>query len=445
MGCMHIASLQPYAFLFFGAINGAIALYIMTVSNLSVRGKHRVVALTVTGFLVLLFFVPGHWTAQAMAHRLEKPWHLLYYHEGPDNNTMILENEQTHVRRLMTTIFQYIGDNSASMKRIQKIQAHLPILLAASPEKILFVGMGTGITPGAATAYRADIACCEISRGVMQASRFFARENKDILHNQKINLVLEDGRNYLLQNNRSFDLIVGDLYNAALAGMGNLYSREYYLLCRSRLRQGGMMCQWISMKDFPENDLRGVMATFGSVFPHTALWCATPDILAMIGTLDPLDADLRRIQKIMDAPGLNRELKDIGLDTPLRLLSHFLMNRKAWAAYVDNAPIVTDDKPYIEYSIPRSLHSLRYKAEMPVTLRGVSVGRTRLIQAGKGALGPFEKRLDCLFQSESCLFEGYALFLEGRLASARGEFREALSLNAGNMDARLLLEILEQS
>jgi spermidine synthase len=428
---------------FLGAVNCGLALYSIGVSKLSVPKKYQIVAMSLGALALLVFLVPGNLTARAMAHKLRKPWRLLYYDEGLDSNIMILQYKQSGMRRLMTSYFQYIGDTSKIMTRIQKLQAHLPILLEGSPQKILFVGMGTGITPGAATAYPADITCCEISPGVMAASQFFSPENKDILHNPRVTLVQEDGRHYLLQSNESFDLIVGDLYNAALAGMGNLYSKEYYSLCLSRLRKKGMMCQWISMKDLPEKELKGVMATFSNVFPHTSLWCATPDILAMIGTIDSLQADMKKIQGIMDSPDLQDALQEIGMDHPLFLLEHFLMNQEAWNAFTAGAPVITDDRPYIEYSIPRSLHYLRYKKDMPATLRRVNAGRTFLIPPGKTPLNSYEENVDRISRAESHLFEGYAAFLEDHFATAREEYQKTLSLNPWDMDAKLLQNILE--
>ncbi|GEM_PF-1509073 len=420
-----------------GATNGFLALYAVGVSRLSIPKKRQMLVITTSALALLFFLIPGDLTTRAMAHRLKKPWNLLYYHEGLDNNVMILQSTQNHVRRLMTTFFQYIGDTSPVMKRIQKLQAHLPILLCNSPERILFVGMGTGITPGTATAYPADITCCEISQGVMNASRFFASENRDILHNHHISLIREDGRHYLLEHGQPFDLIVGDLYNAALAGMGNLYSREYYSLCLSRLRANGMMCQWVSMKDLPEKELRGIMATFGNVFPHTSLWCATPDILALIGTREPLKADWGKIQSVMNSGNLRQDLLDTGLDSPFALLSHFLMNRKEWNTFAAGAQVVTDDKPYIEYSIPRSLHYLHYREDMPATLRHVNTGRTFLIPPDKNPHDPFGKELQRATLAETHLFKGYACFLENRLEAARTEYRKALSLNPRDVDAKL--------
>lgn len=434
-----------HSLVLFGVVNCALALYAVGISVQPVPKNRRVFAVAFGSLALLFLLVPGDLTARTMAHRLNKPWRLVYYDEGLDSNIMILQYKQTPIRRLMTTFHQYIGDTTEYMQRVQKLQAHLPILLKGTPEKVLFVGMGTGITPGAATAYSGEITCCEISREVMEASRFFATENKDVLHNPRVDLVREDGRHYLLREHRTYDLIVGDLYNAALAGMGNLYSREYYSLCLSRLHKDGMMCQWVSMKDIPEKELRSVMATFGSVFPHTALWYATPDILAMIGTREPLHADLKRIQRDMKSPGLREILAEIGLDNPFSLLAHFLMNQKAWDAFAAGAQIITDDRPSIEYSIPRSLHYLRYKEEIPVTLRHVIAGRSFLVPPEKKPASLFGRALAGVVRAQSHLFEGYAAFLEGHLAAAGEEYGKALSLNPHDMDARLLRGILDHS
>ncbi|MEA3283688.1 MAG: fused MFS/spermidine synthase [Synergistota bacterium] len=393
------------------------------------------VAVTVVAISVLVGFIPKDMISRSISSRLRSPWKLTYYHEGADNSTMIFKNTLSGVTRMMTNFHQYIGDNSKTMTRIQKWQAHLPLLLAENPQRTLIVGGGTGITTGAASLYDANITCCEMSEGVLEASKYFKDENRDYLRKDSVQLIREDGRNYLLRSSGGFDVIIGDLYNAAMSGMVNLYTKEYYSLCRDHLKTGGIMCQWISMKDFPEDAFKSVMATFCSVFPHFSLWFASPDIIAMIGGKAPLHLNLKGIDERMKSPKLTTELREIGLDDPFHLMGHLLMGQADGESFVSGFPVVTDDFPFIEYSIPRSMHYLRYKKDMAFFLRELNSHRSRIANKKQNS---FEKGLDRCYRAKTHVFEAYALFLEGHIARAEREIQIALNLYPMDMDAKIL-------
>ena len=170
---------------------------------------------------------------------------------------------------MMVNLHQYVGENSKIMTRVQKWQAHLPLLLHPDPKDVLIVGMGAGITAGAVAVHGVELTTCEISSGVLKAAAYFSDENRNVLNNPEVRIINADGRNFLLVSQKRYDVIIGELYNAANAGVVNLYTKEYYNLCKKHLTDQGIMCQWIAMKDFPGSAVKEVIHTFQSVFPHT--------------------------------------------------------------------------------------------------------------------------------------------------------------------------------
>jgi hypothetical protein len=73
-----------------------------------------------------------------------------------------------------------------------------------------------------------------------------------------------DGRSELVKEEALFDIIEADALRPSSAFSGNLYSREYFELLRSKLAPGGIAVSWIPT----ERTLR----TFNSVFKHTLLF-----------------------------------------------------------------------------------------------------------------------------------------------------------------------------
>ena len=58
---------------------------------------------------------------------------------------------------------------------------------------------------------------------------------------------IEDGRYFLQTTDRQFDLITGEPPPPGIAGVENLYSREYFQLIHDRLADGGTSptgCRW---------------------------------------------------------------------------------------------------------------------------------------------------------------------------------------------------------
>ncbi len=370
---------------------------------------------------------------------------LIYFNEDIDTTAMVFKNTITGNKRLMVNTNQYVGENSPRMMRVQKWQAHLPLLLHPHPEHVLIIGMGAGITASSATLYDVDLTICEISPAILKASVYFLKENRNILANPNCKIVEDDGRNYLQASQRKYNVIMGDLYNAANAGVASLYTKQYYQLCLRHLTDDGLMCQWLSLKDFPEKDLKAVIATFHSVFPHTTTWFALPDVIAVIGTKKELKIDLRLLNERQHEKGVEDELREIGLDNPFDLLSHFLMNEKDCGDYVGNIKVISDNRPYIEFSIPKSLHYLYFREEMARTLLHLYDARTPLVTEGESHLNPTEKRLLMFFKAKGRMFLARILEIRGLTNAAISEYRRALSVNPEDRDATFMLKCLTEN
>ncbi len=61
-------------------------------------------------------------------------------------------------------------------------------------------------------------------------ARTFEEYNHRVLDNPKVEVVLNDGRNFLLTTNRTFDVITADPIHPWFRGAGSLYASEYFAL-----------------------------------------------------------------------------------------------------------------------------------------------------------------------------------------------------------------------
>jgi hypothetical protein len=84
-------------------------------------------------------------------------------------------------------------------------------------------------------------------------------------------------------------------------------------------------------------------------FPHVSLWIPNRMEGVVIASMEPLRIDLAGWRQRMSAPALQADLTAIGFRSPEDLAAIFVAADGALAAFVGDAPIVTDNRPRIEY------------------------------------------------------------------------------------------------
>ena len=165
-----------------------------------------------------------------------------------------------------------------------------------------------------------------------------------------------------------------------------------------------------------------------------------PDIIAIIGSKKGLKVNLMSLEHRLQTPRLKDELKRIGLDSPFALPSHFLMNEKASLNYVQDAKMITDNHPYIEFSIPRSLHYMYFKKEIARTLQHINNLRTPIVSPQKKGLSQIEEIFMRSFKAKDHVFKAYAFQVQGFTSKAIGEYKKALEISPWDRDASVMLQ-----
>jgi spermidine synthase len=175
-------------------------------------------------------------------------------------------------RRLRLDNFYLLGATAAAEN--EERQAHLPLLLHPHPERVAFLGSGTGITPGAALLHPIrEITVVEIIPAAWEmGQRYFSDYCHRLYADPRVRVVLEDARNVLLAEDRQYDVIVSDLYVPWHVGAGNLYTREYFDVVKSRLAPRGIFCQELALYQISPKEFLRVTATLQQVFPRVTLW-----------------------------------------------------------------------------------------------------------------------------------------------------------------------------
>jgi tetratricopeptide (TPR) repeat protein len=193
----------------------------------------------------------------------------------------------------------------------------------------------------------------------VDASRYFEAENHRALDDPRTNLIVGDGRSHLLLTPKKYDVIVSEPSNPWIAGVAALFTREFFEGARDRLSPGGLICQWANAYNISDVDLRSIVATFLSVFPHGTVWLVGGDDVLMMASDGPLDARLAKMREHWTRPGVAEDLQLVSVLEPFSVLSLYIGGSDELKPYAQGATLLSDDTMQLEFSAPRELHSRR--------------------------------------------------------------------------------------
>ncbi len=285
--------------------------------------------------------------AFARFHRNET---LVWREEGVQTTVAVHDRGGNPPMRVMYLDGNHQANNSIPTAFVHHRIGALPVMLHQAPTTALVVGLGGGATPGAVARHNVDVDVVELSAAVVAGSAFFKDINFDLLSRPNVHLHVDDGRNFMMMGRKKYDIITADIILPRHAGAGALYSKEYYELVRRSLAEGGLVMQWNGGDSMTEYKL--LMRTFAAVFPYVSLW---GDGSLMLGSLKPFTLS----QSAYEARRAGFELFNWDQPTLKRI---YVAGEDDVRAFVGDGPILTDDKPVIEYflSLPKNDEPGRY-------------------------------------------------------------------------------------
>ncbi|MDD4870384.1 MAG: fused MFS/spermidine synthase [Kiritimatiellae bacterium] len=253
-------------------------------------------------------------------------------------------------------------------RRYMKLMSHLPLLLHDNCSNSLVICLGSGMTFGSTTLYPLKSSeCVELSRAVLHAVDCFHEFNFDIKKQANLEpgtgslwrgrsrtgteliMRLEDGRTHLLTTRQAYDLITLEPPHPRDSGSSNLYSSEFYQLCKRRLKSGGMVVQWIPLFQQSREEIRREVHAFIDEFPYVSGWMPSMGNLLLLGSDCTPKLNTNRIRKMMNVKEIQDDLGGIGITNVEQLFGTFVATRDALVEFAGNVPALTDDVPVVEY------------------------------------------------------------------------------------------------
>lgn len=288
-----------------------------------------------------------------LAEVMRRSRRLLYAEEGLTASVTVVESGG----ELFLKVNGKTDASSRGDLRSQSLLTHLPLLLHPDPGRVLLIGLGSGISLGAAEIHALDtVECVEISAEVVAGARLFAGVNHDALADRRLDLHIGDGRNHLAFSRHRYDAVISQPSNLWIAGMADLFSREFFVAARERLAPGGLVCTWIQAYAVLERDFQVILKTFRQQFRHVTVWESVPGgDYFVVGSLEPVELDAAALRYRAEKRGLGADLARIGVGDVDNLLCSYVMDETGIDRYTVGSPVNTDDNTLLEFSAPRGL------------------------------------------------------------------------------------------
>jgi spermidine synthase len=278
---------------------------------------------------------------------------ILYYDDGP-GATVTVER----FRDELSLGIDGKADASTGLGDMttQTMLAHLPLVFHPRPDTVLVIGLGCGMSLGSAERYPVKaIDCVELLDNVVRAARYFEDYNHRCLDDPRVNLIVADARNHVMLTRRTYDVIISEPTNPWIAGVGDLFTREFFEAAGRRLRPGGIMCAWFHTYQMSEKDLKTMARTLLEVFPEVSMWISNESDVIFLGSRQPLVFD-RGIAERLAAPEVAADLRRIWADDVAAVLGGYVWGRESLRRYGGSSGgLHTDDNMLLEYSAAREV------------------------------------------------------------------------------------------
>jgi spermidine synthase len=264
--------------------------------------------------------------------------------------------------RMLLTNGHPMSSTDLLSQRYMRALAHIPLLAIDNPEDVLVLCFGVGNTAHAATLHPSvkRIEVVDLSRHVLAHSAYFRDANRDVLEDPRVSIFVNDGRHHLLMRRAvSYDVITLEPPPITHAGIGALYSREFYAQARARLKPGGYLSQWLPVAGVPPATTLAMVRAFVDVFPQSVLLSGAHTNLLLVGAKDArieIDPD-HLTAALAGAPAVHADLTRVDLGSVREIAGMFVASAGTLVRATAGSPAATDDRPIQEYGVRSLLDS----------------------------------------------------------------------------------------
>jgi len=198
-----------------------------------------------------------------------------------------------------------------------------PYLVKENP-KVLVLGNGTGTYATMMKEYikcESDITAVEIDQKIIDISYKYFQMNKDV------NVVCDDGRNFIARDKATYDVILVDAYSSISAPF-HMTTVEFFTLVKDHLSEGGIMMMNVNMFSEKKDSVNYALcdtsySVFGNLYAYYDGGGSGMEVFATKNKERNLIEEVKNIHATQ--PGFQKVVKELGSklkvyeDTGIRL------------------------------------------------------------------------------------------------------------------------------
>jgi len=283
---------------------------------------------------------------------------ILFYEDAPDATVTVERGDG--IGSPVETGLRINGKPDASSHadlNSQLLMGHLPLLARPESKDVFILGLGSGITGGAVLCHAVErVVIAENCEPVVRAAKWFEPWNHGVLTDPRTTIRVEDARTMLKLSPQRYDVIITQPSNPWTAGVGSVFSEEYYDLAARRLKEGGVVAQWFHTYEMHDGIVSLMLRTFSHVFPYVEVWDSEAGDIILLGSKQPWPATLEDLRKGFVPELVRRDLARLGITSPETLLARQLASQRTGFAIAGEGAIQRDWFPVLEYEAPKAFH-----------------------------------------------------------------------------------------
>jgi len=390
--------------------------------------------------IVLVLFLPVVGPLQQLG-----PNERLIYYTEESSATVSIREDATGGRMLSINGLDEVPVDPSSLLTF-RVLAHLPLLMHPDPKEVMVLSLGGAITTSSVATHDVrKIDAVELCPSVVQAAGYFKQWNRNVLNDPRLDIMIQDGRNYLLVTDMKYDVITADATHPWSADSWILYTDTFYRLVRSHLSDGGIFCQWVPLHYLAEDDFKCILRTMRSVFPHLSVWY-TGSYVVVLGSAEAIHVNIESLETRIQIPAVQEDLHSVGIDSFEILFSLYLLSDDAVDMFVGNGPLNTDNRAYLEHSAarcfgrettPENLLALKQAHESSYGRKNTNeYFRDTVINRGSDVMGI----LSPLLQARENMIMGRIQTYYGDFVQSINYYKRALKLAPQDVISRIFLD-----
>jgi len=249
----------------------------------------------------------------------------------------------------------------------------------------------------------------------------------------RVKIYIDDAISQLKTSKKKYDYIISEPSNPWIAGIGNLYSTEFFKICKTRLNTNGVLTQWFHCYDVNNEIFRLVLNTISDVFPYVSIWKISDADVIILASADPLTIDFEAMESKMNQPRIATELARIKMyDVPALLSTQIVSARNNPYVLIKN-DLNTAKKPLLEFMAPVALFT-----HESVTILD-SLDERFSFQDKNLWFSEYVKQRPLKFENYMNIARYRSNSNTGDLPIAYSALRKALEMEPGNMEAQQMM------